>query len=123
MDDLRKKCRKSFSDVQFDVQQVIVGAHKFILALGSPVFKRQFYGYFEEAQISDKRTVIKILDSSPQVFRVFIKYFNEEIDISQMDIKFLCNLYYLGDKYFIEELKVGRTLTIQTIEICNSGIH
>ena len=104
MDDLQKKCRKSFSDVQFDVQQVIVGAHKFILALGSPVFKRQFYGYFEEAQI-------------------FIKYFNKEIDISQMDIKFLCNLYYLGDKYFIEELKVGRTLTIQTIEICNSGIH
>ena len=34
MDDLQKKCRKSFSDVQFDVQQVIVGAHKFILARG-----------------------------------------------------------------------------------------
>ena len=111
--------RSIVSDVQFEVldgspdkmlqlesvkrDAVIIGAHKFILALGSPVFKMQFYGHFKE---KDDQRVIRIVDSSPEVFRVFIKCFYEEVDISQLNIKFLCDLYYLGDKYNIEDLKV-----------------
>ena len=80
----------------------MIGAHKFILALGSPVFKMQFYGHLRE----DVRRVIRIVDSSPEVFRVFIKCFYEDVDLTQLNINFLCDLYYLGDKYCVEELKV-----------------
>ena len=82
----------------------MIGAHKFILALGSPVFKMQFYGHLRE----DARRVIRIVDSSPEVFRVFIKCFYEDVDLTQLNINFLCDLYYLGDKYCVEELKVWR---------------
>ena len=90
--------------VKGDAATAIIGAHKFILALGSPVFKMQFYGHFQE---KEKRQVIRIVDSSPEVFRVFIKCFYEDVDLTQLSIKFLCDLYYLGDKYCVEELKVG----------------
>ena len=83
----------------------MIGAHKHVLALGSPVFKMQFYGPLRE-----DRQVIRIVDSSPEVFRVFIKCFYEDVDLNQLNIKFLCDLYYLGDKYCIEELKVRRRL-------------
>lgn len=86
----------------------MIGAHKFILALGSPVFKMQFYGHLRE----DVRRVIRIVDSSPEVFRVFIKCFYEDVDLTQLNINFLCDLYYLGDKYCVEELKDGIILTL-----------
>ena len=54
----------------------------------------------------DEALVVSIVDSSPEVFRVFIKCFYEDVDISQKSVQFLCDLYYLGDKYCIEELKV-----------------
>ena len=112
-----KQLRRSGSirnDVQFKVVDndmpgvsqdedfVMIGAHKLVLALGSPVFKRQFCG-----PMRDEALVVSIVDSSPEVFRVFIKCFYEDVDISQKSVQFLCDLYYLGDKYCIEELKVS----------------
>ena len=83
----------------------MIGAHKHVLALGSPVFKMQFYGPLRE-----DRRVVRIVDSSPEVFRIFIKCFYEDVDLNQLNIKILCDLYYLGDKYCVEELKVRRRI-------------
>ena len=88
--------------VSQDEDFVMIGAHKLLLALGSPVFKRQFCGPMREEAL-----VVSIVDSSPEVFRVFIKCFYEDVDISQKSVQFLCDLYYLGEKYCIKELKVS----------------
>ena len=85
-----------------------IGAHKFILALGSDVYKQQFYGRMKET-----RKEIEIVDSSFDMYRLFVKMFYEDVDISCLNIASLSELFYLGDKYDVKELRdeVIATLT------------
>ena len=108
------KCQEAEESDKSDA--MMIGAHKHVLALGSPVFKMQFYGPLRE-----DRRVIRIVDSIPEVFRVFIKCFYEDVDLNQLNIKILCDLYYLGDKYCIEELKV-RFMVLITLFVCINAL-
>jgi len=77
-----------------------IPAHKTIMALGSEVFRRQFYG-----RIKEESSEVRIRDAQPEVFSLFVKCFYEDVDISLLDIKSLAELFYLADKYDIDELK------------------
>ena len=79
-----------------------VKAHKFPLSLASPVFQRQFYGSF-----MDSEDEIKIVDASKDVFQAMIDYIYsyKPLDSETYDIYFLSSLYYLAEKYDIEDLR------------------
>ena len=56
------------SDVRFAVDGQTVYGHKLILAMGSPVFERMFFG-----ELKEKREVIEIKDMSSVDFMNAIK--------------------------------------------------
>eukprot|EP00092_Neocalanus_flemingeri_P016300 GFUD01017645.1.p1 GENE.GFUD01017645.1~~GFUD01017645.1.p1 ORF type:complete len:280 (-),score=49.15 GFUD01017645.1:127-966(-) len=76
-------------------------AHKLILAFGSEVFMRQFFGTLPE-----EKDTIPIEDSSVQVFRIFLDIiYNKKISLEAFDFQLLADLYYLAEKYHHELLK------------------
>eukprot|EP00092_Neocalanus_flemingeri_P007311 GFUD01007897.1.p1 GENE.GFUD01007897.1~~GFUD01007897.1.p1 ORF type:complete len:279 (-),score=52.61 GFUD01007897.1:20-856(-) len=76
-------------------------AHKLILAFGSEVFMRQFFGTLPE-----EKDTIPIEDSSVQVFRIFLDIlYNKKISLEAFDFQLLADLYYLAEKYHQECLK------------------
>jgi len=88
-------------EVQSSADQLVtIPAHKTILALGSEVFRRQFYG-----RVNEECSDVRIVDASPEVFSLFVKCFYEDVDISLLDIKSLAELFYLADKYDVDELQ------------------
>lgn len=84
-----------------------VRAHKVILALVSDVFEKGFYG-----DIRDDGCVV-IKDASHDSFEAMINFiYNVNSDVSIYDLERLCSLYYLGDKYNINALKIETLLAI-----------
>ena len=79
-----------------------IGGHKFVLALGSSVFKKQFYG-----TMKDHSDTVTIVDSSPELFRLFIACFYKSVDISRLNVTSLVEFYHIADKYDVQELKVN----------------
>ena len=85
-----------------------IKCHKFILALTSPVFKLQFYGSLK----AKDNEIIKIVDAFHDTFEDFLHFiYNEEpfekfstIESSEV-LRNILELYYLGEKYQVEELK------------------
>ena len=78
-----------------------VNAHKLVLSLGSEVFKREFYG-----SINDPVEGILIVDASQKVFEAMVKFiYNKKMSWCTFSFNFLAELYYLGDKYDIQDLK------------------
>eukprot|EP00092_Neocalanus_flemingeri_P027503 GFUD01029836.1.p1 GENE.GFUD01029836.1~~GFUD01029836.1.p1 ORF type:complete len:266 (+),score=70.19 GFUD01029836.1:59-856(+) len=77
-----------------------VKAHKFVLAVASEVFERQFYGYMKSEDEID------IKDATQEVFKEMIEYiYNKKINLTEYNLDFLSSFYYLADKYEIEVLK------------------
>lgn len=86
-------------DGSFDAKEV--KAHKLILSLASDVFKREFYG-----SMSDSGDGILIVDVGQEVFLAMVKFiYNKSMHWSSYSFIFLAELYYLGDKYDIQDLK------------------
>lgn len=60
-----------FTDIQFvtgkEKSKKVFNAHKSILACGSPVFEKMFYG-----ALAEKRSVIEI-DDDPESFEMLLK--------------------------------------------------
>jgi len=78
-----------------------VKAHKLILSIASDVFNREFYGAMKEP-----KDVIDIVDASHEVFQTMINFiYNKRPIWMNFDLKFLSSLYYLAEKYNIEDLK------------------
>eukprot|EP00092_Neocalanus_flemingeri_P060462 GFUD01072476.1.p1 GENE.GFUD01072476.1~~GFUD01072476.1.p1 ORF type:complete len:278 (-),score=80.84 GFUD01072476.1:11-844(-) len=78
-----------------------VKAQKVILAIGSDVFEREFYG-----SINEKKDEVTIVDASQEVFQVMIDFiYNKQPNWKDLSISFLCSLYYLAEKYNIGSLK------------------
>ena len=94
--------------VDDDEDTITVLAHKFVLSLGSEVFKRQFYGPMKESN-SD----ISIVDADPEVFSLFISCFYKDVEISDKSVSYLIELFYIAEKYDVTEMKeaVVETLT------------
>ena len=93
------------TDVKFVFKQEMGGvkevtAHKMILAFGSDVFKREFYGSMKSMD------EIKIKDASQEVFQVMVEcIYNKEQQWEDFDLSFLASLYHLADKYMIDNLR------------------
>jgi len=93
------------TDVKFVFKQEMGGvkevtAHKMILAFGSDVFKREFYGSMKSED------VIEIKDAVQEVFQVMVEcIYNKEQYWEDFDLSFLASLYHLAEKYMIENLR------------------
>jgi len=77
-----------------------VKAHRLILACASDVFNKGFFGSFEAE--SD----VEIKDASQSVFLTMIEFiYNKKLNYKECSLNFLISLYYLADKYNIEQLR------------------
>eukprot|EP00092_Neocalanus_flemingeri_P037484 GFUD01040816.1.p1 GENE.GFUD01040816.1~~GFUD01040816.1.p1 ORF type:complete len:274 (-),score=42.39 GFUD01040816.1:15-836(-) len=93
-----------------------VKAHKLILSMASDVFKREFYGTMKEEDV-----VIK--DASQQVFQAMIEFiYNKRTALGDLELSFLASLYYLAEKYYLEDLKEGILAIIPEHEVNNENV-
>jgi len=77
-----------------------VKAHRFVLACASDVFNREFFGSLEAE--SD----VEIKDACQNAFLTMIEFiYNKKPNYKESDLSFLTSLYYLADKYNIEQLR------------------
>jgi len=78
-----------------------IGAHKLVLASGSPVFKAMFYG-----PIKESRDLIPIEQTTIEAFQKMREFLYQiEIDCKKMTLTEIIELIYLADRYEITELK------------------
>ena len=93
-------------------------AHKLILALISDVFEREFYG-----SMKDGKDDIDIKDASHDVFQAMIDFiYNKHSDLKVYDLTFLSQLYYLGEKYNIEDLRNRIIAAIPEFKILDENV-
>lgn len=112
-----------FSDIKFifespNTEPICIPAHKYVLAICSPVFFAMFYG-----RLAEKKGVVEIKDYHPDDFLCFLRYiYCEEanfyrslpeerptVDITSAfdepaNLARAIELWYLADKYDIPEL-------------------
>ena len=94
------------TDVRFVFQRASnvikeVNAHKFVLAIGSEVFKKEFYGSMKES-----KEEIEIKDASPDVFKTMVDFmYSKELHWKDYALSYLSSLYDLGERYDILELR------------------
>ena len=86
--------------------QCVVSALKFLFAATSPVFVRQFYGPLRE---NSNEVVVK--ETTYEAFSTMINYiFNppgESFSLNHLkDPQSLCEIYNIGERYQLEELKL-----------------
>ena len=93
-------------------------AHKLILALISDVFEREFYG-----SMKDGKDDIDIKDASHDVFQAMIDFiYNKHSELKVYDLTFLSQLYYLGEKYNIEDLRNRIIAAIPEFKILDENV-
>jgi len=94
-----------------------VEAHKLILAIASDVFDREFYGSMKAEDEID------IVDASQEVFQSMIDtIYNKQPNLKRHDIRFLCSLYNLAEKYNLDDLRSEIIVTIQAYEFTKESV-
>eukprot|EP00092_Neocalanus_flemingeri_P104797 GFUD01134276.1.p1 GENE.GFUD01134276.1~~GFUD01134276.1.p1 ORF type:complete len:220 (-),score=60.61 GFUD01134276.1:26-685(-) len=84
------------------IEQKTVSAHKVILSIASDVFETQFYGEVQELDGE-----IAIIDASYEAFKAMIEFiYNIKHDWKLEGLHFLAEVYYLGEKYKQDDLKM-----------------
>ena len=78
----------------------VVEAHKFVLALGSDVFKAQFYGSLKGEE--EIKTNWNYKD-----FKLFISIFYGEVNLKGKRLQSLCGLFQISDYYNISQIKTA----------------
>ncbi|XP_043287451.1 BTB/POZ domain-containing protein 2-like [Venturia canescens] len=101
-----------WSDCQFLVgvppNQEIVGAHKLILAMSSPVFETMFFGSMPEGN-----NPIGIPEVQAEAFKALLKFiYTDELVLNQFEIA--PDLYYCAKKYMLPELAAKCKIYIQS---------
>ncbi|XP_044739946.1 BTB/POZ domain-containing protein 2-like [Chrysoperla carnea] len=93
---------ENLADIYFilkkDKEQRRIPAHKFVLSLGSEVFKKMFFG-----SLAIKSDTIGITDVEPAAFMVLLNflYFNEV----QINFKIVTHTLYVAKKYVVPALE------------------
>jgi len=94
-----------------------IKANRTILAFGSDVFKTQFFGSIPE------RDSVPIEDSSIDTFNIFMDIlYNKKVDFSKLSFKVLGDLFYLGEKYHVQDLKDAIVKNVSSRKIEANGI-
>ena len=87
------------SDIKFAFpNKQTVPAHKYVLAISSPVFFAMFYG-----DLAEKRETIDITDCDTDVFLQFLRYLYYD-DTNFQDVDNAIQVRYLAEKYDIPSL-------------------
>lgn len=107
MDDIEK-------DVTLKVGTEEFQAHKLILAARSPIFKYLFGNH-----ISENSFELALTDVSPEAFRIFLQFiYTNKLEKPG---NWAEEVLFLGDKYGVEELKVGvANYLMETITVKNA---
>ena len=92
------------SDIKFVVgesdscRQVCVPAHKFVLAISSPVFEAMFYG-----QMAEKGEEVELPDTDSHTLLEFLRFvYCDEVNLTADNVR---AVLYLADKYDVPPLK------------------
>lgn len=88
------------SDFTINVKSMKFEVHRSILAARSPVFSAMMEHEMEEKRSGE----MTIIDADPAVFKEFLLYLYTG-DEEDLDWKNIADLYTLGDKYFVQDLK------------------
>ena len=87
------------SDIKFAFpNEQIIPAHKYVLAISSPVFFAMFYG-----GLAEQRETVDITDCDLEVFLQFLRYLYCE-DASFKDVNNAIEVWHLADKYDLPSL-------------------
>ena len=77
-----------------------LGANRMLLSASCEAFEAMFSGDWKE------ETVINLSDTNLGAFKLFVRIlYSESVELREFDLLTLDQLYYLGDKYIIEEIK------------------
>jgi len=121
-----RRIHEDDSDLPYDITFEIIGnerckgrkmkAHKSILAVISPVFKRMFYGAMKET-----RDVIPVGQTTADAFEKLIDFFyHVDIDYKSMTVLELFDMVNLAEQYdvpkLMQELIVGLTMVPLTMQ-------
>ena len=80
--------------------QATVGAHKVIIAMGSPVFAKQFYGKLKET-----KEEIDIEETTQQSFKTMIDYiYGKTMDWKSLTVEQVFAIGNLAERYQVDEL-------------------
>ena len=95
------------SEIPYDITFVIeecgstVRAHKLIMAMGSPMCKKQFFG-----ELREKKHEIVIESTTKDAFVTMVDFiYGEEVDWSKKTIEDLFDITNLAEKYQLDALK------------------
>jgi len=104
-----------FKDADGAVKEV--KAHSQILASASDVFYRQFYGSLKA------ENDVEIKDASQESFLAMIEYvYNKKLVFKDISLSFLASLYYLANKYNIEDLRDEIVASIPEHEVTKENV-
>ena len=79
-----------------------LGANRMILSAACEAFEAMLSGNWKE------ETIIHLPDTNKDAFELFTKIlYSESVDLGETDIFTIDQLYYLADKYMVEEIKVN----------------
>jgi speckle-type POZ protein len=92
-------------DVSFSVGGETVEAHRFVLAMRSPVFKAELYGAMREAARTGQSITIE--DMQPAVFRALLHFiYTDSVPAKDLDTEMIRLLLLAADRYAMERLNL-----------------
>ena len=93
-----------------------IEAHRIILALGSEVFRAQFFGSISQAN------QIEIDQWSYKSFKIFIDTFYNSVNLGKCRMRILSDLYCLSDYYSVPELQTASLSVLSKASFINQDI-
>ena len=95
-----------------------VKAHRYFLALASPVFKKQFFGDAKETE-----DVIPVEQTTEESFKTMIYFvYGKEIDWKKMTVEDLFDVANMAEKYNIETLMKEVKKVLEDIDISEENV-
>ena len=102
-----------------DGERKRIGAHRFLLASVSPVFRGMFYG-----PVRETGEVVEVVDTTAQAFAAMINYiYYPAFNLSQIRCpQKLFELLSLGDKYQILKLFKSTSEALESLDIARENM-
>ena len=95
-----------------------LGANRMLLAASCQTFQAMFYRDWKE------ETVIHLPDSNKEAFEFFTRIlYREAVELYEADLLSLEKLYYLADKYMVEEIKKNITEAAKYVSYYNTTVQ
>eukprot|EP00092_Neocalanus_flemingeri_P017120 GFUD01018515.1.p1 GENE.GFUD01018515.1~~GFUD01018515.1.p1 ORF type:complete len:285 (-),score=57.88 GFUD01018515.1:89-943(-) len=95
-----------------------IQAHKYVLALASPVFKKQFFGDAKET-----KDLIPVPETTEESFKTMIDFtYGKEIDWKKMTIEELFNVANMAKKYLIDTLMKEIQKVFEEVHITEENV-